>query len=628
MKYPLQISLLLILLPLALPAQTSKLPIPLNIQRAYERGTRSYDGKPGARYFQNRADYRIQATIDPATQVLTGSEIIRYQNNSSTNLSSLLIRLYQNLYQAGSPVDMPLRASAMKQGVKLLSVWFGQDTVALSGSNSPVTVSGTNMNLALPQPLAPGASLEVGINWEFTLPESPELRMGKYGENVLFFAYWYPQVSVYDDIQGWDRLQFTGLQEFYTDFGDFEVELTVPKDFIVWATGVFQNPEKVLAEPFLSRYQTALTADEVIRIISDEEIETKGFTQDQEQLSWKFKADYVPDFAFGMSDRYHWDGMSVVVDSLSGRRVYADACYPAEQAYFSDIAAVSAQVLTYLSQKWPGVPFPYPKITVFNGISGGGMEYPMMANDAATRSRMYTYSLTCHEIAHTYFPFYTGINERKYAWIDEGLASFLPGDLMKDMGFTQQPHRFDVVQYLNTAGTESDLPLMTPSYQLRSSTYYMLSYSKATIAFELLRDDLGDEVFKKALHTFIERWKGKHPTPFDLFFTFDDVAGEDHAWLWKPWFFETGYPDLAIEASSIKGKTGKVLIRKVGSLPIPIHLTVKLADNKQKILHLPVSVWRDGQDSYEMKLKFEEEILSLRLGDVEIPDVNTANNAQ
>jgi aminopeptidase N len=261
-------------------------------------------------------------------------------------------------------------------------------------------------------------------------------------------------------------------------------------------------------------------------------------------------------------------------------------------------------------------------------MNGGGMEYPMMANDAATQSSMFTYSLTCHEIAHTYFPFYTGINERKYAWIDEGMASFLPGDLMKEMGFTQQPLRFDVAQYLNAAGKESDLPLMTPSYQLRSGTYYMLSYAKSVIAFELLRDDMGDETFKKALKEFIHRWKGKHPTPFDLFFTFDDVAGEDHAWFWKPWFFDFGYPDLAIEQSSIKGKAGSVVIRKIGHLPIPIHLKVTLEGNKQKILHLPVSVWRAGNDTYEMKLKFDEDIRSVRLGDVEIPDVNAGNNGR
>ncbi len=261
-------------------------------------------------------------------------------------------------------------------------------------------------------------------------------------------------------------------------------------------------------------------------------------------------------------------------------------------------------------------------------MNGGGMEYPMMANDAATASNMFTVSLTCHEIAHTYFPFYTGINERKYAWIDEGMASLLPGDLLKEMGLAQQPLRFDVMQYSSAAGKESDLPLMTPSYQLRSGSYYLLSYSKSPIAFHLLRDDMGDERFKAALQAFIERWKGKHPTPFDLFFTFNDVAGEDYAWFWKPWFFDYGaYPDLAIEESEIKGKSGRLLIRKVGAMPVPIHLTIRLEENKQKIIHLPVSVWRDGNDTYEMKLKFEEEIRSIRLGDGEIPDVNPGNNS-
>ena len=609
------------------PQQLS-LPIPLNIQKAYDGGSRAYDGRPGEKYWQNRADYRIQATIDPATQLLTGSATIRYQNNSPATLSSLTLRLYQNLYRAGSASDIDLPESAMKEGVEIHALWFGKDTVDLTGSKSPFMVSGTLMTLSLPAPLPSGDSVEFGIAWAFTLPESKDLRMGKYGENALFFAYWYPQVSVYDDIQGWDRIPFTGLQEFYTDFGDFEVELTVPKDFIVWATGVFQNPEEVLAEPYLGRYRAALDSDEVLTIIGKEDVENKGFTPDQEQLTWKFKAEYVPDFAFGTSDRYRWEGSSVVVDSASGRRVFADACYPVGERHFSDVAAVAARVLQYLSQKWPGLPFPYPKITLFNGMNGGGMEYPMMANDAATSSSMFTVSLTCHEIAHTYFPFYTGINERKYAWIDEGLASFLPGDLLKEMGLTQQPLRFDVMQYANAAGKESDLPLMTPSYQLRSGSYYLLSYAKAPIAFQLLRDDMGDDRFKAALQAFIERWKGKHPTPFDLFFTFNDVAGEDYAWFWKPWFFDYGaYPDLALEESEIKGKSGRLLIRKVGQMPVPIHLTINLEGSKQKVIHLPISVWREGNDTYEMKLKFEEAIRSIRLGDAEIPDVNMGNNS-
>ncbi len=604
----------------------STLPIPRNIQQTYQQGFRTYDGKPGPNYFVNQADYTIQAQVDPATSRLTGTEVIRYQNNSSKVLNRLVIHLYQNLYQPGSVLDMALTESALKEGVTITGLWFGTDTLEVSGSNSPIAISGTQMSVRLPQPLAPGTAVEVGISWEFTLPESKQLRMGKYDEDVFFFAYWYPQIAVFDEIQGWDRIPFTGLQEFYQEFGDFDVSITVPKDFIIWATGVFQNPKEVLAEPFFSRHREAQTSDEVVPIIRKEEVVTKGYTVDQDQLTWKFKADYVPDFAFGMSNTYRWDGGSVVVDSVSGRRVYVESSYPQANKHFSDITAVAKDVLTYLSTDLPGIPYPYPKISVFNGLQGGGMEYPMMANDAATTNAMYTYSLTCHEIAHTYFPFYMGLNEQKYAWIDEGLASFIPGDLLKAKGLSRNPLRYDVVQYSTIAGTETDVPLMIPSYQLRGKTYYSIVYSKAPVALAMLRDDMGAEVFQEALQEFIRRWNGKHPNPFDLFFTFDDVANENYDWFWKPWFFESGYPDLGIASLDVKDKSGKIVIEKIGTIPIPIHLIVSLGNGSNKTLHLPVSVWRDGNSTYEMKLKFEESIETVRLGHPEIPDVNPKNN--
>jgi aminopeptidase N len=260
-------------------------------------------------------------------------------------------------------------------------------------------------------------------------------------------------------------------------------------------------------------------------------------------------------------------------------------------------------------------------MTVFNGQ--GGMEFPMMCNNSAVKELQGTVHLTSHEICHTYFPFYMGINERKYAWMDEGWATMLPFDFQTENAPGYDPRSRNAEGYSEVAGYDSDLPMMIPSYDLRGPAYRTASYRRPGAAYEFLRQVLGDEVFKKALREYMNRWNGKHPIPYDFFFTFDNVVGEDLSWFWKPWFFEQGFPDLGIKAVS-NGK--EVIVERIGSLPVPLDLEITYDDGSNEIIHKTAKVWEHGEKEISIKINEIKKIMKAELLTIHNPDVNKENN--
>lgn len=617
--------ILFIILSNALFSQGS-LYIPLDIKKTYERGTRSYDGKPGSNYWQNKSDYKIRVEVDPKTKLLSGSETITYYNNSPGDLKEIIIHLYQDRNKPESPRDWSVDPKTLTDGVniKVLKV----NGVLQDLNSSYIIRSGTNLEIKLDSPLESGSSITLYFEWSFIIPVQPNPRMGYYQSGGFMIAYWYPQVAVYDDIDGWDKLDYTGSTEFYNDFSDYDVEITVPNDFCVWATGVLQNPEQVLTKEYLERYNKALTSDEVIKIIASEDYLKKSeiFSKTKSTNTWHFKAEYVPDFAFALSDRYYWDALSLEspTDGEPGRRVLIGAAYASDSRDFYEVAKIAYDVIKYFSYEFPAVPFPYPRLTVFNGA--GGMEFPMMVNDGSTWSRTPAVNLTAHEIAHTYFPFYMGINERKYAWMDEGWAQMLPFDIQSRLAEENDTRARNTFRYLIIAGTEYDLPLMTPSFQMNFSSYGTASYFRPGCAYDILRSMLGRDVFDNALREYMKRWNGKHPIPYDFFFTFNDVTGQNLDWFWKPWFFEWGYPDLSIEDVKVSDKMIKVLIRKEGNIPVPIRLTFKAMDGTEAFNFQPASLWQNGNNEVWVEQVYEGPLLSIILGGPHIPDTDTSNN--
>jgi hypothetical protein len=610
-------------------AQNAEIFVPLEVQRAYHQSTRTRNGLPGPRYWQNYSDYTIRAELEPASRSIRGKETVVYSNNSPDTLRQLVVRLYPDIFKKGNARDEAvLYTDDITHGVHISRLIVNGNSIELNTARPVAQRIGTNLIIGLrASPLLPGTTLRLEVDWDYTLPKETHIREGTYGENTFFVAYWYPQIAVYDDIDGWDVLDYTGTQEFYNDFSNFDVEIKVPARFLVWATGEWQNPQEVLTETYLGRYQAATRSDEIVHIVTEVDLKRGEITVQQTQNTWKYKAQKVPDFAFATSNRYLWDATSATVDATTGRRTTVSATYDPTSKDFYEVARYGKQSVEYFSSTLPGIPFPYPNLTVFNG--SGGMEFPMMVNDGSNANLEDAAEVTAHEIAHTYFPFYMGINERKYAWMDEGWAQFLPNEIAfkakATVSETFNVQRTNAQYFSYFAGKEMEMPMMIPSNLLKGNAYGMASYFRPAVAYAFLEGMLGKDKFKKVLQEYMRRWNGKHPIPFDFFNSFNDAAGEDLAWFWKPWFFDRGYPDLGI-SRVVGGKQTRITIDRKGNLPVPIHLKITFADGTEQTFTESIRVWKNGGKEFIWTKKLSKPIYRIRLGNEQVPDVDPRDN--
>jgi cyclophilin family peptidyl-prolyl cis-trans isomerase len=605
-------------------AQKSSLTIPLNIQRAIEKSTRTLEGKPGPNYWQNNAEYKIKAELEPKSRKLSGEETITYYNNSPDTLKQIVIKILMDLYRKGNSRDFEISPRVLTDGVQSKGIFVNGAEIKTDGTKNSLRREGTNLFVPLEKPIAPKSKAELKLQWNFVLPNESQVRMGAYDSTAFFVAYWFPQIAVYDDIDGWDVVNYTGQVETYNDFSNYEVELTVPKNFLVWSTGVLLNPGEVLSSEIYEKHKKAYSSTEVVRIVEEKDYQKGLITIDEQKLSYKFKAENVMDFAFATSDHYLWDGSSVLVDKKVGRTSFVDAAYNKASKDFYTVAEVARKAIESFSTHIPGVPFPYPKMTVFNGE--GGMEFPMMVNDSSVPDLQGEVHLTSHEISHTYFPFFMGINERKYAWMDEGWATMLPFDFQTANAPGYDPRTRNSRSYNEYAGNEQDVPPMVLSYELRGASYRTASYRRPGAAYEFLRQMLGDDLFKKCLHEYMNRWNGKHPIPHDFFFTFNETAGQDLNWFFKPWFFETKYPDLSLTALYTNEGVSLSVSNK-GGLPLPVKIKFYYEDETSEIVYdKNADEWKDGNAEILTIIKPTAKVKKIELGSTQIPDANEKNN--
>jgi hypothetical protein len=602
----------------------NELRIPENIKPAFENGTRTYNGSPGANYWINKSDYKIVAEVNPQTKIINGSAEITYHNNSSDSLDQLVIRLYHNVTKPNAKRDFMLNEKALTEGVIIKDISVDGIKLDLT-DRAKVNIAGTNMILTLTEKIKPESKINLSIDWNVKIPPVPSVRYGSYDSTTMFIAYWYPQISVYDDIDGWDRLDYSGTLEMYNDFNNYDVTLNVPGGFHIWATGVWQNPEQILNDKYLSLYKKAWESDNVIRIFKSEDIAEKKIYKNYDKInSFRFFAENVPDFAFGISDHYLWDASSIVVDNKTGKRVYCTAAYRESSKDFVDNTYYAKETLKYFSFEMPGVPYPFPSATVFNG--SGGMEFPMMVNNGSSDTKAGTVHLTSHELCHQYLPFYMGTNERKYPFMDEGWAVMLPYDFQERTAEGYNPRVRYVEAYENFAGNEYDLPLMVPSPTISWRSYRIAAYNKPAIAYDNLRELLGDELFLRALREYINRWNGKHPIPTDFFFTFNDFTKMDLNWFWKSWFYDFSYPDLEIESAVVLGDVLKIVIKNNGKLALPVKLQVLSNEVVSKEVLFKADVWKTNIDSVELTIEGIKNFDAIILGGNEIPEVNSVDN--
>ncbi len=619
-----RILLLLFFLSIEIVFASSPLYIPREIKTAIEKGTRTADGIPGPNYWQNRADYFIDATVNVEESKISGSCKIIYYNNSPDTLRTILCRIYQDILKKGAVRDWYLGDTELHDGVEISNLKIHNEEYEMQNGTGEVQFSSTNMMITLKQPLLPKSQVELEMKWNFKVPKIIRVRMGNYGAGEMFVAYWYPQIAVYDDIDGWDRIDYAGSVEFYNDFNNYEFNITLPDDYIVWATGELQNANEVLHQTIIDRLNKAKKSEKTINIVTQPDYEQNNVIRKNGKNTWKFKASNVPDISFCLSNDYNWDAASTEVED--GRRVLANAVYPEGAAHWPMASHYSRATIEYMSKELPGYPFPYPQVTSFsNKRPSGGMETPMMANNGSPEILGRHVGLIFHEIAHNYFPFMMGTNERKYAWMDEGWASFLPREIVDRFDDDYDSYSRRVAGFERHSGKESELPPMVVSYSNKAKGR-TAAYDRPAVAYTELYNLLGRETFKKAMLTYINDWKGKHPVPLDFFSSFSKSVGEDLNWFWKPWFYEFGYPDLGIESvNSNNGKT-ELTVAKIGNLPTSVKIIVEYIDGTADEILKHAGVWKNGDNKFIITLDTDKEISKVSIGSSHIPDIDRSNN--
>ena len=605
-----------------LHAQTN--PLPAEVKMAFRNATRSVDGAPGPAYWQNHAKYTIEAELLAGESAIKGSESVQYFNNSPDTLMQLVIRIYADFYKKGTLRDWPIGGQDLTDGMQYenLRVFHSltDENLLLETNKTP-----TNVILKLKDGILPGDSVFFTVDWKMSIPKKRWVRMGNYGEGRFFIAYWYPQIAVYDDIDGWDKIEYTGMVEFYNDFNDYDVSIKADEGYVLWATGVLENEDRLFSRNVLKKLEKARNSDEVVHIFTVDDCKNKKVLKSNSASTWHFTASGVPDFTFAAASQANWDGTSLIVDSISNRRVLTDVVYTDEPRTYANAAAWARKSVAYMSQELPAYPFPYQHMTsVSNGRKGGGMESPMMANNGDPVNEADAYATLFHEISHSYFPFFMGTNERKYAWMDEGWAAFLP------IGFTQKyyPEYYYLNRIMNRfegiSGSEKEVTLMTLSYQIGDyNSYRVHAYNRPAMAYYYLQDALGDSMFRLALHAYIDRWNGKHPIPYDFFNTFSNVSKQDLSWFFKPWFFDRAYADLGIKKVTLNNQ---VVVENYGGLPLPVKLVAEFSDGSTEEVVKHTDVWRNNPQAIIIQFEKEKQIKKLVLGSDSIPDTNDDNN--
>jgi len=588
----------------------SALYMPRDVKAAFRKGTRSPDGRPGANYWQNRGRYNIAITALPPDRTIRGSEQITYMNNSPDTLRNPVIKLFINIHKPGAPRAGGAPADYLTSGVHI-------DSLAVNGQATPWGCDDgcfTWERIRLASPLAPHDSVRLAFKWHYDVSKQSG-REGMLDSTTFYLAYFYPRVAVYDDYNGWDTMNFTDMQEFYSDFNDYDVAITVPANYVVWGTGTLLNPAELLQPKYLQRYTQSFTSDQTINVASRAEMVGKTVTTQSPGNTWRFRAANIPDMTFNLSDHYVWDAASVVVDDATHRRASVQAAYNDTAADFHHMVQFARHGLDWLSHNWPGVPYPFEKTTVVQGQAG--MEYPMMVNDESYPDTIFSRFVVEHEIAHSWFPFYMGINETRYPMMDEGWATTFENligtvDLGKERasGFFEQ---FRVNGWSGNPSSLEDLPIVTPADGLSGGSYGDNAYGKPALGYLALKDMLGDAAFGKALHGFMDRWHGKHPIPWDFFNSVNDITGQNLNWYWNSWYFSNNYIDLAIGGVEKTGNGYSVVLSNIGGMPVPVDLEAHYGDGSNEVIHETPAIWAADQRRATVAIPTGKSLQSLNL---------------
>ncbi len=635
--------------PIATVAHGRPLPGPLietaEFSRAVARGTRTRTGVPGASNWVQHARYRITASLDVATHRVHGQERVTYLNQSPDTLRRIAVHLRQNVFAPGVPRRDPAPVTG---GVTLGTMAINGQPVTLRTRRSrqdpapagpQYQVNGTVMWMLLSQPLLPGDSLTLDCAWSYEVPETPsDGREGRDG-NVYFMGYWYPQVAVYDDVHGWVADPYLLEAEFYMDPADYDVRLTVPRGWVVGATGTLRNVDEVLTRGARDSLRAARRSGRVIRMLTPGQHVERVLAGRDSTVTWHYTADDVRDFAWGASNEYAWDATRALV-KVPGRSApdtvdinsYFRLHQPAA-AWAVGGARFTRDAIEQLSAwLWP---YPWPQMSSMEGVlTGGGMEYPMMTLMQPWADTLSLAGDLMHETGHMWFPMQVGSNETRHPWMDEGLTQFNVAQAMRVLygaprvgGRPNDSEEGQRKSYLEAARAGHDLPLSLPGDEFPEDLYLIMYYNKTAQVLAALRGVMGPERFHQALVEYGRHWIGRHPEPFDFFNAMSRGAGRDLAWFWNSWFQHGWSLDQAIDSVTTTGDSVRIAVSDRGLAIMPVRLVVTRADSSTQTVDLPPSVWLEGARRVAASVAARPRVVRVAIDPDEwFPDVNRENN--
>jgi hypothetical protein len=614
-------------------------PLDLPTPNAY----RSASGRPGPQYWQNAADYEIDVTLDPEAERLDGTVRISYTNNAPEALDRLWVQLDQNLFKEGS------RGAALTGEEDRFSGAFGEGGYDITNvriehggqSYEPeYLIDGTIMRVSLDEALgAEDGSLSLSMDFAFQIPEYGADRMGQFDAaagTVFQLAQWYPRMFVFDDVNGWNVMPYLGQGEYYLEYGTFDVNVTVPREMIVAATGTLENPGEVLTAEQRQRLDEARTSDDPVTIIGRGERGEAGTRPDGSgPLTWQFHAEEVRDFSWAASESFIWDAARA--ETGDGNPALVQSFYPEEgigsgpakgrNAGWEHSTEYVQHSIEHYSERWDA-PYPYPTATNVAGIVAG-MEYPMIAFCSVESRGPSLFGVTDHEFGHEWFPMVVGSDERRHAWMDEGINTFMNQYstlAYYDQSPAQVRQSFRAAVREGAIDRAADRPILTYSDRIPYDQLGFLAYNKPAAGLFLLREYvLGAERFDAAFRSYYDRWAYRHPQPADFFRTIEDVTGEDLDWFWRGWFFSNDRIDQALTNVSTSGDTTRVQVAQQAGLPMPVELRIERDDGSAATRRLPVEAFF-SEDTYTAVVPGDAERVVIDPRGY-LPDVDMDDNA-